>query len=245
VLTYILASTILVSLISLVGVALLPLRGSAREKALFVLVSFAAGTMLGAALLDLLPEGQKALGNDKLLFQLVLLGIVAFFVTEKLLMWYHCHNGRCRAHTYAHMSLVGDAIHNFLDGVIIAAAYLADFATGVAATLAVAAHEIPQEFGDFSILLRGGFSRRNALLYNFATALTAIAGALVAYFFTQHAESFAAMMLPFAAGGFIYIASADLFPELRKHIPLGESLLQLAFIILGIAFIFLAGVFLG
>ncbi|MEM3031133.1 MAG: ZIP family metal transporter [Candidatus Micrarchaeia archaeon] len=242
-LLYILASAIAVSLISLVGVALLSLRKATLGKVLPALVSFAAGTLLGAAFLDLLPEAQAALGNGH--FALALLGVIAFFAIEKLLRWYHCHDRKCRVHEYAYMNLLGDGIHNFLDGAIIAVAYLADFATGVTATIAVAAHEIPQEIGDFSILLKGGFTKREAILYNFATALTAVVGAVAAYFLAQQAQAFTTLMLPFAAGGFIYIAGADLFPELHKTGTLKESLTQLAFILIGVCVIAAAHAYMG
>ncbi|MEM4390111.1 MAG: ZIP family metal transporter [Candidatus Micrarchaeia archaeon] len=242
-LPHILISTIFVSLISLIGVALLALRKAVLQKILLALVSFASGTLLGAAFLDLMPEAQAALGEGY--FALALFGVIAFFAIEKLLRWYHCHDRQCTVHEYAYMNLLGDAVHNFLDGVVIAIAYLTDFATGVTTTIAIAVHEIPQEIGDFSILLKGGFTKREAILYNFATALTAVVGAVSAYFLTQHAQTFANLMLPFAAGGFVYIAGADLFPELHKTSTLKESLAQLACILIGVCAIATARAMLG
>jgi zinc and cadmium transporter len=170
---------------------------------------------------------------------------------ETFLYWYHCHNGRCERHThikgnkahhhakepFTYLNLVGDGVHNFLDGVIIATSYLVSIPLGVITTLAVVFHEIPQEIGDFGILIYGGFTRGQALFYNFLSALTAILGAVVAYYSATTITNLTDWLVPFAAGGFIYIASVDLLPELHQTPKFKKAVLQLFFFLLGIAVI--------
>jgi len=152
---------------------------------------------------------------------------------EKFLYWRHCHEEKCPVHMFVYLNLVGDGIHNFVDGMIIAASFILSYDLGVATTLAVIFHEIPQEIGDFGVLMYGGLTRRRALAYNFVSALTAVVGALTAYHlaYIQGVEHF---LVPFAAGGFIYIAATDLMPELHKRTQAKESLTQLAAILTGI-----------
>jgi len=239
VLPNILISVFIVSLISLIGIFTLLFKNRSLDKIFFVLVSFATGSMLGAAFLDLLPE---AIGKARpeVVFGSVLLGIMIFFLMEKFLYWYHCHEGECDVHQFTYLNLVGDSIHNFLDGVIIAAAFLTSTSVGVIATLAIVLHEIPQELGDFGILVYGGFSRAKALVYNFITALTAFVGAIVAYFFLEKIEGFTPFMISIAAGGFIYISCTDLIPELNKEKKVTRSIQQFLLIVLGMGLI-LAG----
>ena len=250
ILAYILISVIIVSLIAFVGILTLGLRQKRLESILFVLVSFAAGAMLGAAFLDLLPEAIKHSPDG--VFGAVLAGIVVFFILETFLSWYHCHSGKCERHShirgehashkhikqpFTYLNLIGDGVHNFLDGVIIATSYLVDIPLGIITTLAVVFHEIPQEIGDFGILIYGGFSRFEALMYNFLSAVTAIAGALLAYYFATTVAGFTQFLVPFAAGGFIYIAAVDLLPELHQTQNFKKAVLQLLFFLLGIGVI--------
>jgi len=238
----ILISVFIVSAISLVGAISLFLRHKTLEKFLFLAIAFAAGSLLGAAFLDLLPEAMAdGAGAGMLIF--TLLGVLAFFVMEKLLYWRHCHDEDCKVHNFTYLSLVGDGVHNFIDGMIIAASFLASVPLGITATLAIIFHEIPQELGDFSILLHGGFSKEKALLYNFLIALTAVLGALAVYFFAPHVQNLSSVLVPFAAGGFIYIAAVDLIPELHKETDLKRSALQLIMLICGIGVIWLATIF--
>lgn len=227
---YALAAVFAVSAISLAG-AVFALKEKVLNKVLFALVSFSAGAMLGAAFFNLLPEASHAGVN---IFAYALAGILVFFVLEKFVYWRHCHAGRCEVHPFTYLSLVGDGIHNFIDGVIIAASFISDVSLGIVSTIAVAAHEIPQELGDFGVLVYGGFTRGKALKYNLLSALTAVAGTVITYLFFTTPGS-VAFFLPFAAGGFIYIASTDLFPELHKEMALDRSLVQLALLALGIA----------
>jgi len=187
--------------------------------------------MLGGAFLHILPES-LSLGEN--LFVYVILGIVLFFLLEKFLYWRHCHDGICEVHPFTYLNLIGDGIHNFIDGIIIAASFMSSMELGVTTTAAVALHEIPQELGDFSVLIYGGMTSKKALFYNFLSALTAVAGALFVYFFFSFA-SFGKYVLPFAAGGFIYIASSDLIPELHKARKLSDSVAQFLLFLFGIA----------
>lgn len=232
VLVIILVSVFLISAISLVGVLTLSLKEKILNKVLFVLIAVAAGTLLGVAFLDLIPEAVEEGGSD--IFLYVLFGIVAFFVLERFIFWHHCHNGKCDVHAFSYLNLVGDGVHNMLDGMVIAAAYFVSIPLGVTTTIAIALHEIPQEIGDFAILIYGGFSRKKALFYNFLSALAAFGGVAIAYLFSS-SEGFFTFVLAFAAGGFIYIASADIMPELQKEIEFRRSLLQLLCLIGGIA----------
>lgn len=247
----ILISVLIVSIISFIGALTLLSKFIRFEKMMFWFVSFAAGAMLAAAFFDLIPEAVDA-GGGLPIFMFVFLGMVLFFLVEKLLYWHHCHHGSCNAHHgHTHkgmkpvgiLNLFGDGVHNFLDGAIIASSYLVSPSLGVVTTFAVILHEIPQEIGDFSILIFAGFSRAKALFFNFLSALTAVAGALVAYFFANAIESAEPVMLAMAAGGFIYIAAADLIPELHHDQDYPKALIQLAWFGLGAFVIYLVSRF--
>jgi zinc and cadmium transporter len=233
----ILTATLIVSLISMAGIFFIWMKERALEKAIEYLVSFAVGGLLGGAFLHLLPESIKS--GDPLIFTYVISGIIVFFVLEKLLRWRHCHKKQCDAHTFTYLNLIGDGVHNFIDGMIIAASFLTDIRLGVVTTIAVAAHEIPQELGDFGILVYGGFSKAKALLANFLTALTAIVGALVVYYTYGRIIWLNQYLVPFTAGGFIYIALVDMIPELHKGAKGGKILAQLLFILGGLGLMWL------
>lgn len=241
VLLQILISVLIVSLISLLGI-LIFLRNKIMNKLLFFLVSFAAGSMLGAAFLDLLPEALEG-GFNKLVPIMILIGILSFFILEKFLSWHHHHTEEKEIHAFAYMNILGDGVHNFLDGVIIAVSFMNSTSLGLVATIAIIAHEIPQEIGDFAVLIYGGFSRAKALLYNFLTALTAFAGALAAYFYSSLIQNSSSYVTAFAVGGFIYIASTDLIPEIQKEKNLAKSSLQFAFLVFGIVIIWAVAAF--
>ncbi len=230
----------LVSVISLIGIVFIVLSEKWFNKALLMLVGFASGSLLGGAFFHLIPEAIEKVGKASSItieniFLALALGLLIFFVLEKFL-WRHCHEReKCPVHPFAYLNLVGDGIHNFIDGIIIAASFMAsqDPSLGFIVTLAVAAHEIPQEIGDFSILLYGGFSKTKALIYNFLTALTAMAGGI----FTFYGSAFLPQtpyLLAFAAGGFIYIASTDLIPELHRERKALNSFLQFIMLSIGL-----------
>lgn len=230
-----LLSVAIVSLISLIGALTLYFKKKLLHKLIFSFVSFAAGALLSAAFFDLIP---KAIEMREVGFVMpyVLLGLFVMFFLEKFLYWFHHHNGRSHVRNlpkpFAVLNLVGDGIHNAVDGMLIATAYLVSPALGLISTLAVVFHEIPQEFGDFAILIYGGYTEGKALFYNFLSALTAFLGAFLAYYFGHLVNSFVPFLLAFAAGGFIYIAAADLIPEIHKERK--AALTQTVIFILGI-----------
>ena len=237
-----LSSVIVVSIISLVGILTLWVKEQNLKKILLHLVSFSAGALFGDVFIHLIPEVMEKTGFGLTLSILILFGILFSFVIERILQWRHCHipTSSEHPHSYAYMNLFGDAIHNFLDGLIIGGAYIISIPVGIATTLAVVLHEIPQELGDFGVLIYGGFNKKRALWFNFLIALTAVLGAFIALFIGTALEGFIPLLMAFAAGNFIYIAGSDLIPELRKHEPnLKESGFQIALISLGIAIMLL------
>jgi zinc and cadmium transporter len=211
------------------------------QKLLLFLVSFATGGLLGGAFLHLLPEAVDQLGTGWDFSLMTLAGILAFFILEKFIFWRHCHipTSKQHPHPVAFMNLIGDGFHNLLDGVMIAASFMTDFSLGMATTLAVLVHEIPQEIGDFSVLVYGGFSKLKALFFNFASALVAVLGAILTLSLGTKFTNLVPLILPFTAGGFIYIASSDLIPELKKETNIKKSLLQLLGLLLGIGLMLL------
>ena len=229
----ILASVIAVSLIAFIGVIFIGLKEDKLKRLTTILVGFASGTLLGGAFLHLLPESLTPENDQMTVLWYVIVGIVSFFALEKFLYWRHCHEKECPTHTFVYLNLVGDGIHNFIDGMVIAATFMIGFELGLATTLAVIFHEVPQEIGDFGVLVYGGLNKKKALIYNFISAVTAILGALATYFLA-YLRSIEALLVPFAAGGFIYIAATDLMPELHKKSHAGESIVQLFVILLGI-----------
>jgi zinc and cadmium transporter len=229
----ILASVTAVSLIAFIGVIFIGLKEDKLKRLTTILVGFASGTLLGGAFLHLLPESLTPENDQMTVLWYVIIGIVSFFALEKFLYWRHCHEKECPTHTFVYLNLVGDGIHNFIDGMVIAATFMIGFELGFATTLAVIFHEVPQEIGDFGVLVYGGLNKKKALIYNFISAVTAILGALATYFLA-YLRSIEALLVPFAAGGFIYIAATDLMPELHKKSHAGESIVQLFVILLGI-----------
>lgn len=239
-LVYILIAVLVVSTISLLGALSLFFKKKLLRKILPSLVSFAAGALLGAAFFDLFPEALEVAGEST--FTYVLVGMVIFFAIEKLLYWYHCHEEVCTAHhhhgkniqSFVYLNLFGDGVHNFIDGVVIATTFLIDFNLGVIATIAVILHEIPQELGDFGILVYGGFTPFKALMFNFLSACMAIVGAVGAYYFTIISEDLSSFLLPFATASFLYISTADLIPELHHEQTAKGTVKQLVLFILGV-----------
>ena len=237
-LVYIITSTFLISLASLIGVFTISIKEKILSKFLLLFISLSAGALMGGAFLHLLPEASEKL-NNKNLYPIVLFSFVLFFLIEKLLHWRHCHKKNCDVHTFGYINLFGDAVHNFIDGLVIAATFLIDIKLGIITSFAIALHEIPQEVGDFGVLLYSGFSRQKALFANFLVALTAVFGGILGYFFSFQIENMTSYLLPSAAGGFIYIAASDLMPEIRKETSLRKSLLSFSIFLLGIAIMYL------
>lgn len=233
---YSIISVLVISLISFIGLLTLSIRTESLKRILIYLVSFAAGALFGDAFIHLLPEAAEATGFGLDMSIYIILGVSAFFILEKVVHWHHYHlpHTQEQSHPFAIMNLIGDGFHNFIDGLIIVASYLVSIPVGVATTLAVVFHEIPQEIGDFGVLIHGGFSKNRALLFNFISALTAFIGAGIALGIGLYTEGLTQFLVPFAAGGFIYIAGSDLIPELHKEIKASKSLLQFAMFVLGI-----------
>lgn len=240
------AGSLFLSLISLIGVVTLVFKKDLVNKLSMFLVAFSAGALLGGAFLHLLPEAVE-IDEGLSPFIYLLVGISVFFVLEKYLKWHHCHkdSGECEVHTFTYMSLIGDGFHNFLDGLVIVSSFAVSTELGIITTLVVALHEIPQELGDFGILIHGGFSRKRALTWNFISSLTAILGVLVGYFMINSFENITALLLPFAAGGFVYISMSDLVPELHKENKIKKSLTNLFLFGFGIALMLVLKMFFG
>ncbi len=234
-----------------------------RQLAIPHSISFAIGALLGAAFLALLPHALAGGFDPHRIMLAVLGGVLGFFLLEKLVLWRHCHGNNCPpaahenedqlSHHHAHhqhghshgnasgiLILVGDSIHNFVDGVLIAAAFLTDPHLGIVTALAVAAHEIPQEVGDFAVLLHNGFKRRKAFVYNVISSLTTVIGGVLAYFSLAETQQYLPFVLAIAASSFIYIAVADLIPGLHRHLDIRASLQQITLIAAGVGLIFLA-----
>jgi len=245
-----LAVVFIISLLGMTGGVLLIYREKWAKLISKYLITFAIGALFGVAFLDLLPEaiGQLAVENA-LIYSLV--GILVFYLLEKTLLWYHHHSmehvwhGKHppeeKAHPVGYLITFGDALHNFIDGLVIAAGFLVDIRLGITTSLAVLFHELPQEIGEFAILLHAKFSRAKIILYSLAAQMTAVIGVLIGFFYLPLFGNLEAILLAFAAGGFIYIASTDLLPETHREKNLSKSLLQIVLLILGVLTIWYIG----
>lgn len=234
-LLWIIVFSLLGSIGAIAGAALIMIfPDSIRKNLIPCLVSYAAGTLLGAAFLGMIPAGLEQ-APVKAITATVLAGMVLFFLLEKLVLWRHCHETECEVHSQAGpLILIGDAFHNFVDGVVIAAAFLASVPLGIATSLAVIAHELPQEIGDFAILLDNGYSRMKAMILNGLSSATTLPGALAAFFWLGETRKAVPYILAISAASFIYIATADLIPSLHRQMTLKASLRQLVLLLAGI-----------
>ena len=229
-------ATIIISLLSLVGVVTLFINKKVLSKISICFVAFSTGALIGGAFLHLLPEAIE-LSDSLKPFLFLILGLSVFFVLERYLKWHHCHkNNGCGVHTFTYMSLIGDSLHNFIDGLVIVSAFAVSKELGIATAFAVAAHELPQELGDFGLLIHGGFSRAKALLWNFISSLVAVVGAVIGYIMINSFHNITSFLLPFAAGGFLYIAMSDLIPELHKEPRISKSIFNFMLFAAGILF---------
>ena len=230
---WILASSLLMSAIALVGSVTLVLKEATLQRILLPLVSFSAGSLIGGAFFHMIPAGLATYGSSSGFFVWLLTGFSIFFALEQFLHWHHCHraSASCKK-PLTYLILIGDGLHNFIGGLAIAGTFLIDIRLGVMAWLAAAAHEIPQELGDFGVLIHGGWEKKKALLFNVLSALTFLLGGLVTY-----AAAFTidvSFLIPFAAGNFIYIGAADLIPEVKKHDNLATNILNFVAFITGL-----------
>lgn len=229
-------SVAVVSAVSLVGAFTLFLNPRSLQRGLLFLISFAVGGLLGDAFLHLIPEiAESERGFDDAASYALIGGVVAFFILEKVLHWHHSHVPSEEVlHPVAITNLVGDGLHNFVDGAIIAGGFLVSPKLGIATAVAVALHEIPQELGDFGILVHAGLKPKKALLLNLSTALAAIVGTILTLSLSQAVDGIEHFLVPFTAGGFVYIASTDLIPELHKEPEAGKSAVQLVALLAGV-----------
>jgi zinc and cadmium transporter len=243
ILAWIIGASLLGGILSVMAAAVFVL--TARASYLGGLVSYAIGALLSAVFLDILPEAIKLTSNVTVLSGTVLLGILLFFTLEKVLIWRHCHHEHCEVHDpherdgsdhgrSGAMVIVGDTFHNFIDGVIIAASFMADVQLGIVTSLAIIAHEIPQEVGDFAVLLNSGYSKKRAFQLNLISSFATLVGAVLAYVSLQGAQSIVPTLLALAAASLIYIAVADLIPGLHKRVHLRDTVQQVSLILAGV-----------
>lgn len=232
-----LGSVISVSIVSLIGLFFVSFDRTRLDRMLLILVSFAIGALTGDAFIHLIPEAFEELGSGLTTSLFILLGVLLFFSVERFVRWRHCHipTSDSHVHPVATLNLIGEGVHNFIDGVLIGATYLVSIPLGLTTTLAVLLHEIPQEVGDFGILVNAGYPVKKALIYNFTAALTSVLGAVLALSVGPLAQSFSLIMIPITAGGFIYIAGADLVPQVQEECgSAGITLSHFVAIVLGI-----------
>ncbi|MFA5877854.1 MAG: ZIP family metal transporter [Candidatus Staskawiczbacteria bacterium] len=237
ILLLVLASTLLVSLLSLIGAFVLALKEKTLNKIVNFLVDLSVGVLMAVALLDLVPDAIEKFGPENI-FLYLLTGFFLFFLIEKLLHWRHCHDEHCEVHNFAYINLLGESVHNLTDGLIIGAAFVASVPLGFATVFAVVLHEIPHEMGNFGVLIYAGFQKKKALMFNFLTGLTAVIGGAVGYYLSSYVGLTANFLLPFAAGGFIYIAASDLIPEGRKERNIKKSVAGFAIAVIGVLIIY-------
>jgi zinc and cadmium transporter len=241
---WVVASGVAMSAVALVGSVTLVLSPGMLRKILRPMVAFAAGTLLGGALFHMLPGGLETMGAGPAVYVSVAMGFAVFFALEQFLHWHHCHRAYAahRREPLTYLILVGDGLHNLLGGFAVAGAFIADVRLGLGAWLAAVAHEVPQELGDFAVLLHGGWEKRPALVLNVLSALTFLVGGLLAYAASRSID--VAFLLPFAAGNFIYIAASDLIPEVRRDRSLRVNLLHFVSFVGGLALLYLLRVLL-
>jgi zinc and cadmium transporter len=232
---YSLVSVLIVSLISLVGILSISVKEALLKKYVFIFVSLAVGALLGDAFIHIIPEAIEEIGNLNLVAFLVIGGVFLFFILEKFMHWHHHElDKENHIHPVGKMILFSDSAHNLIDGIIIGASYLISVEVGIATTIAVILHEIPQEIGDFGVLIHAGYSKTKALMFNFISSLTSFIGVILVFILGSFAESIVMWILPIAAGGFIYIAVADLIPELHKEKNKLYSVIQVLVAIIGV-----------
>ncbi len=240
---WIILSTFLISLIAFIGALTLFLREEILDKILLVLVALSAGALIGGAFLHLLPEAISKIDVMKItpfnLFLFLLFGFCLFFILEQFFLWHHSHDSKKGKKPVSYLILISDSVHNFIDGLAIAASFVISLPLGFITVLAIALHEIPQEIGDFGVLVYGGFKKSKALLFNFITAVTVILGGIVGYVLSGVIGSAIIYLLPFAAGNFIYIAASDLIPEIKHEKNVKRSLLYFFTFLAGLILMFL------
>ncbi|MFA6486574.1 MAG: ZIP family metal transporter [Candidatus Magasanikbacteria bacterium] len=244
VLFYSIVATFAVSVISFVGIVTLFLKDKILNKIVYYLVAISAGSLMGGAFLHLIPEAIESVngehGVDSIALS-VLVGFALFFILERVLHWHHCHKngGDCHVHPFTYLNLIGDGLHNFIDGVVIVAAFSLSVELGIATTIGVVLHEIPQEISDFGVLIYGGFTKGKALLFNFLSGITAVIGAICGFALISFTQGTMPFLISITAGGFIYISASDLIPELHKESKFYKSLIAFGCFFAGVGLMFL------
>jgi zinc and cadmium transporter len=249
-----LIATVLISLLSLIGIFTLSLSEDRLHEILNFLIAYSAGTILGASLFDLMPEAVK-LVDEHLVFPIIAFGFVFFMFLERGLYWYHGHGHTHEIPTqdldsveeeitkeFAYLNIIGDFIHNFIDGMIIAASFINSVTVGIVASIAVAFHELPQEMGDYGILIYAGFERKKALIYNYTAAFSIVLGGVFGAFFIGIVEELSGWMVAFSAGAFLFLSASELIPEINDENNWKKSLIQIFFILFGMFTIFMLGI---
>lgn len=231
-------AAVIVSLISLIGIFIFSRDQKTLRKRVSFVIALAVGALLANAFLDLIPEALRGDFSEQTIYLFVIAGIFIFFTIDKYLHW-HCQDGNCKIEPLGYKAIIADSVHNLIDGIIIGSAFITSTELGIAITIAVALHEIPQEIVDFGILLHAGYTRARAIFLNFVSALTSIIGVIIALLVGTSIESFTPIMLAIAAGMFIYLAGSDLIPELHKEPKLSKSIVQLFAVALGVVIILL------
>jgi len=243
-LLWIVLMTFLNGLTAFIGVISFFFSKNFFNKILLFLVSFSIGALLGGAAFHLIPESVEKLSLI-LTCLLIITGFSIFFLLETILHWRHCHEKECKIHPFTKLILYGDAIHNFIDGLIIASAFIISIPLGILTSILIISHELPQEIGDFAVLVYGGFKKKDALFYNFLAQLTSVLGGVIGYFLLSLIKPVAELLLPIAAGGFIYIAVNDLIPEIFREKSLKKIILNLIAIALGLLLLISARILVG
>jgi zinc and cadmium transporter len=234
---WILLATLLDTALAFSGILAILWNRKRVHSIVFFLVALSAGTLLGGAFFHLIPESIEAM-SPIVLSSILMLGFVVFYVAERFLFWHHCHEGECKVHPFTHLILWGDAVHNFIDGIVIAGSFIVSVPFGIVTSILIFSHEIPQELGDFGVLIHGGMKVKRALILNALSQATCVIGGVLGYFFAQY-TAFSIYLLPFAAGGFIYIAASDLIPELHKEPNKLKSMGSLLMFLIGLGFVLL------
>ncbi len=232
VLFWIVLATLVNGFTAFTGAVTLWMNEKTFRKAIFFLVAFSAGSLFSGALFHLAAESLETL-NEQIVFLLMISGFSLFFIVERFLWWHHCHEGECDVHPVSYLVLIGDSIHNFIDGAVIAASFFVGIHFGILTTVLVLIHELPQELGDFAILIHGGFSKSKALFFNFLSQLTCVLGGILTYYIGA-ISGHTMFLLPFAAGGFLYISASDLVPELHREPNRARSLGSFVFFLAGV-----------
>ncbi|MDD5501879.1 MAG: ZIP family metal transporter [Candidatus Thermoplasmatota archaeon] len=244
-LLWILGATILDGLMAFAGAVTLKMSEKTLNKIVMILVAFAAGSMLAGALFHLIPEAMEKIDKPLTISALILAGFLIFFIVERYLHWHHCHDPDCKTHPVTTLVIFGDSIHNLIDGVVIAASFMISIPFGIVTTAVILGHELPQELGNFGILVYGGYSKQKALAYNAMAQFTCVIGGVLGYALSYYTQQASAYLLPFAAGGFLYIAASDLIPEMHKEPDLKKVMINFAVFCVGLAFMIAIKVFAG